>query len=215
MQTSTELRIPSSIGELEACFSEPEGAAAAIVLCHPHPQYGGNMHDEVIGTIARVAHEHGFATLKFNFRGVGASAGHFDNGVGEMDDLLAALTWLRDRMGAMPVWLAGYSFGSNIVWRAIERAGELTGVVLIAPPVGMMDFSVRPTSAVAVNIIAGNRDRFVDSADLQRWVTAATPTRSVVPMAVDIIDGADHFFSGSYQALARAAERALTQRGII
>jgi len=215
MQTSTELRIPSSIGELEACFSEPEGAAAAIVLCHPHPQYGGNMHDEVVGTVERVAYQHGFATLKFNFRGVGASAGHFDNGVGEMDDLLAALRWLRDRMGAIPFWLAGYSFGSNIVWRAIERAGELAGVMLIAPPVGMMDFSARPSAPVAVNIVAGNMDKFVDSDDLQRWVDAATPTTGAIPVAVDIIDGADHFFSGAYQNLARAVDRALTQRGVV
>jgi alpha/beta superfamily hydrolase len=115
----------------------------------------------------------------------------------------------------MPVWLAGYSFGSNIVWRAIERAGELAGVVLIAPPVGMMDFSARPTAAVAVNIIAGNIDSFVDGADLQRWIDAATPTTSAPPIAVDIIDGADHFFSGAYENLAHAVERALTQRGLV
>ena len=138
--------IPSPTGQLEAHFEQPPSTTRAIVICHPHPQYGGSMHDAVVDTVDGVARRHGFATLRFNFRGVGASTGRFDNGVGEVDDLLAALTWLRDRSGTLPVWLAGYSFGSNIVWRSIARAGELGGALLIAPPVALMDFADRPAS---------------------------------------------------------------------
>ncbi len=203
--TSTNIQLPSSIGELEAIFTERDDAHSAIVLCHPHPQYGGNMHDAVVGTVESVAQRHGFATLKFNFRGVGASAGQYDNGVGEVDDLLAAVVWLRARIGARPIWLAGYSFGSNVVWRAIDRAGELAGVLLIAPPVGMMDFSARPGAAVGVSVIAGDADDFVDLEELDRWGRARTP-----PARIDVIAGADHFFSGAYPKVAGAVEHALT-----
>jgi hypothetical protein len=201
----TELLIPSPAGHLEARLYHPRDAVRAIVLCHPHPQYGGSMHDTVVETLDDVARRHGFATLRFNFRGVGESTGHFDSGAGEVDDLLAALAWMRDRVGAMPVWLAGFSFGSNVVWRAIERAGDVAGVLLVAPPVTMMDFSARPpTSGLAVTLIAGDRDDYVDAADLGRWAANASPSANV-----EIIAGADHFFSGRYSELAKAADRTL------
>jgi uncharacterized protein len=208
--TSKNFQLPSSIGELEAILTEPDGAHAAVVLCHPHPQYGGNMHDAVIGTIESVALREGFATLKFNFRGVGGSAGHYDNGIGEVDDVVAAVAWLRARIGARPIWLAGYSFGSNVVWRALDAAGELAGVLLIAPPVGMMDFSARPAAAVSVTVIAGDADDYVDIAELGRWGRAGTP-----PARIDVIAGADHFFSGAHLKVATAAELALTGKATV
>jgi alpha/beta superfamily hydrolase len=199
---SKHVRLPSSVGELEAIFTESAGARSGIVICHPHPQYGGSMHDGVVGTVESVAQRSGFTTLKFNFRGVGASAGRYDDGTGEIDDALAAATWLRERIGAKPLWLAGYSFGSNVVWRALSRAGEVAGVLLIAPPVGLMDFSARP--GVNVSVIAGDADDFVDGTELGRWGRALNP-----PARIDFIEGADHFFPGGYSKLARAAEYAL------
>jgi hypothetical protein len=164
------------------------------------------MHDAVVGTVESVARRHAFATLRFNFRGVGDSTGRYDNGIGEVDDLLTALAWLRDRVGTMPIWLAGYSFGSNIVWRALERAGDVNGVVLVAPPVAMMDFSARPASQAPVTLIAGDEDDYVDAADLRRWAADASSSARV-----EIIAGADHFFSGGHSELAKAAERAFGQ----
>jgi alpha/beta superfamily hydrolase len=202
----TDLLIPTASGHLEACFDEGTGATRAIVLCHPHPQYGGSMHDEVVGTVEAVARRHAFATLRFNFRGVGASTGRYDNGIGEVDDLLTALAWLRDRVAAMPIWLAGYSFGSNIVWRALERAGDVAGVVLVAPPVAMMDFGARPAPRATVTLIAGDEDDYVDAAALRRWAADASSSPRV-----EIIAGADHFFSGGHAELAKAAERAFGQ----
>lgn len=207
MATHLELLIPTAPGHLEARFDAGAAATRAIVVCHPHPQYGGSMHDTVVDTIADVARRHSFATLKFNFRGVGESTGRFDNGLGEVDDLLVALAWLRHRVGALPIWLAGYSFGSNVVWRAIERAGELTGIVLVAPPVAMMDFSARPPSIARVTLIAGDEDDYVDAADLRRWAAAATSSATI-----EIIPGANHFFSGAYAELATAANRAFAER---
>ena len=203
--TPTNIRLPSPIGELEAIYTEPDAARAGIVLCHPHPQYGGTMHDAVIGIVERAALEHGFATLKFNFRGVGASAGRYDSGVGEVDDVLAAVGWLRARLGARSIRLAGYSFGSNVVWRSIDAAGPLAGVLLIAPPVAMMDFCARPAAAIGVTVIAGDADDYIDTAQLARWAADQTP-----PARIDSISGSDHFFSGAYADVTRAVERALS-----
>ncbi len=205
MATSlTTTMIPSESGHLEARFDADSAATRAIVLCHPHPQFGGSMDDAVIGVVDAVARRHGFATLRFNFRGVGQSSGRFGNGAGEVDDLLAAVAWLRDRIGAVPIWLAGYSFGSNIVWKSIDAAGELAGVLLVAPPVTRMDFSNRPNSAAAIALIAGDADDFVSAADLRRWAAREAPGASLA-----LIAGADHFFSGSYAELKLATEQAL------
>lgn len=196
--------IPSPTGELEAQFEQSPSATRAIVICHPHPQYGGNMHDAVVDTVDGVARRHAFATLRFNFRGVGASTGRFDNGVGEVDDLLAALAWLRDQIHGLPVWLAGYSFGSNVVWRSLEHAGEVRGVLLIAPPVGLMDFAARPSTDTKITLIAGDADDYVDSAALTSWAREAAPGATI-----ETIRGADHFFSGTHAQLARVVDQAL------
>jgi uncharacterized protein len=197
--------IASPTGQLEARLEHSPSATRAIVICHPHPQYGGSMHDAVVDTVDSVARRHAFATLRFNFRGVGASTGRFDNGIGEVDDLLAALAWLRDETHGLPLWLAGYSFGSNVVWRSLERAGELRGALLIAPPVALMDFAARPATAAKITLIAGDEDDYVDAAALARWATDAAPNARI-----ETIAGGDHFFSGGHQALAAAVERCLS-----
>jgi uncharacterized protein len=196
--------VPGPVGRLEASYAEPAGATAAIVLCHPHPQYGGSMHDAVLDTIAAVADRHGMAQLRFNFRGVGASDGQFDRGVGEVDDLLAALAWLRAEKKPASIHIAGYSFGSSVVWRALDRAGALTQILLMAPPVAMMDFPPNAASPVPVSLICGDADDFVAAADLARWAARSAPAAKI-----EIIPGADHFFGGAHPALTQAIERQL------
>ncbi len=161
------------------------------------------MHDAVVDTVDSVARRRGFVTLRFNFRGVGESTGCFDNGIGEVDDLLAASAWLRECTG-LPMWLAGYSFGSNVVWRSIERAGELGGVLLIAPPIALMDFAARTNTTAAMTLIAGDRDDYVDAEDLARWAQDAAPAAHI-----ETVPGADHFFSRAHAQLALAVERSL------
>ena len=117
------MMIPTPTGQLEAHVEQPAEAARAIVICHPHPQYGGSMHDAVVDTVEAVARRHAFATLRFNFRGVGASTGRFDNGVGEVDDLLAALAWMRDRTRGSPYgWPATRSVRTSCGARYRARA---------------------------------------------------------------------------------------------
>jgi uncharacterized protein len=203
MPTNSPELIASPTGRLEALLSDSPGDRRAIVLCHPHPQYGGSMHDGVLDTVEGAARRHGFTTVRFNFRGVGASSGRYDNGVGEVDDLLAVVDWTRARNGAKPLWIGGYSFGSNVAWRALDRCGEVEGVVLVAPPVAMMDFSARPRRMPNLTIVAGERDDFVDASDLDRWARDAAPSARVVKLP-----GADHFFSGGHAALERAVDAA-------
>lgn len=201
----TALEIDGPSGPLQAEFTAPEQPAEnrpAALLAHPHPQMGGNMHDLVLDTAARVLLDHGIACLRFNFRGAGASAGSFDNGDGERDDLRAALDWLgRETNRALS--LAGYSFGSWVGWRVIhEDQLNLERIMLIAPPVAMLDY---PDGAISgrLDAFAGTADGYVDGDALTAWTQRNAATHHT-------IEGADHFFGGHYEQLAQAIESTFT-----
>ncbi len=161
------------------------------------------MHDAVLDSLDTVARRHAFATLRFNFRGVGASEGRFDGGDGEVDDALAAVGWLRAEHPGLPLWIAGYSFGASVAWRALGRAGDVEGALLVAPPIGRMAFGPLAAPPQLV-VVAGDRDDFVNAADLDRWLQQAAPHA-----VRETITGADHFFSGAHARLGAAIERAL------
>lgn len=185
---ATAFTIPGQAGNLEAHLDEVDDACAVAVLAHPHPQYGGSMHDAVLATAANVLLDHRTTCLRFNFRGVGASSGSYDQGQGEVNDVVAAAAWLREKYPSLPLWLSGYSFGASMVWQALSRTAY-ERAILIAPPVGIMDFN---GSANAVQAIAGDRDDFVDADKFTTWLGADA----------HLIPGADHFFSGSHAQLA-------------
>lgn len=192
MQQATTISGPA--GALEARV-EAGGSDRWAILCHPHPLYGGSMHDAVLDTVATVLAEQDIGRVRFNFRGVGASDGDHDEGRGEADDLVAVRDWLAAEHAPEELWLGGYSFGSNVVWRARARIPEARRIVLIAPPVAAMDFAA-PDDALAaqVTIVAGTEDAFVDLAVLRQWSAGRCEIRTV--------DGADHFFAGRWDALA-------------
>ena len=136
----TTIEIQGSAGALEAKTDQAsEGRDITAVLCHPHPQYGGSMHDGVVDVAAGIMLDHGIDCVRFNFRGVGRSEGVYDNGIGELDDLGAVANWVRDQNPDHKLWLAGYSFGSNIVFRSLAGL-KPEFALLIAPPIGMMEF---------------------------------------------------------------------------
>jgi len=186
--------IPGPAGVLQAQFDEAAEAAGPVaLLCHPHPQYGGSMHDAVLQTCADVLLSQGVHCLRFNFRGVGGSSGRYDNGAGEAEDVLAAAAWLRNHHAEHPQWWLGYSFGAAMVWRALGLEQQTPArAVLIAPPVGMLDFS-GAHSGLSIDAIAGDRDDFVDTGRLQQ----------LSGVTAHIIGGADHFFAGSHDQLAQ------------
>lgn len=194
MQQATT--IPGPAGALEARV-EAGGSGRWAILCHPHPLYGGSMHDAVLDTVATVLAERDIGRVRFNFRGVGASDGQYDEGHGEADDLVAVRDWLAAEHAPDELWLGGYSFGSSVVWRAASRVPEARRIVLVAPPVGAMDFAAPDEALTAeVTIVAGTADPFVDLDAVRRWAAGRCEVHTV--------DGADHFFAGRWEALAEA-----------
>ncbi|MEM7099509.1 MAG: alpha/beta fold hydrolase [Pseudomonadota bacterium] len=194
----TNLQIQGSAGELEAVYTPAAQSSenpTTAVLCHPHPQYGGNMQDGVISTCESVLLSHGINCIRFNFRGVGASAGRFDQGVGEQEDIQSVVAWLRSNHPDHTLWLAGYSFGSNMAFRCVVETGlfpEPEKLILIAPPVGMMSFDGALPDQIQTIVIAGSADDFVDASKLAELDGASA----------SIIEGADHFFMGYHEDLA-------------
>ena len=178
------VRFPTGGGVLEGRLAVPDGATDGAVLCHPHPEYGGDMDNIVVVSVAQALRTAGIATLRFNFRGVGASDGSFDGGRGESDDARAALTVLRARLHGGAPALVGYSFGALI---ALAVADDTMRLAAIAPPLAVADAPVAPAAATLV--VVGDRDPFCPLPALTA-VTARWPrTRAVV------LDGADHFFA--------------------
>jgi uncharacterized protein len=196
------IEIPGPAGILDASHVAAAGPMGAqAVLCHPHPRYGGTRHDAVLEVIARALLEAGISVLRFNFRGVGGSAGCYDEGRGETADLLAAARWLRDAFPNDAQWAGGYSFGAWVTWQALHQGLAVERALLVAPPVGAMAFTARPAS-VPVDAIAGSADAFVDQ-----------PALAALPGVHNhVIDGADHFFSGHTEDLADAVRGLLPRR---
>lgn len=184
--------IPGPAGALEAELTlTPDNTGGFAVLCHPHPQYGGNMHDGVLATVESALLSSGISCLRFNFRGVGRSEGQSSASREEVADLLAVIAWLNSEHSPEQLCLAGYSFGASIVWQAIT-ASTPDRTLLIAPPVGLMPFEPISQSG-PVDIFAGDRDDYVDVQRLEQLQGAT----------VHVLPGADHFFLGQHQNLEK------------
>lgn len=128
------LLIDGPAGSLEGLLESPQEVelVACAVICHPHPSYGGTLQNKVVHTLSRAFVAQQFASLRFNFRGVGLSSGTFDEGKGEVMDVLAACTWVKDRFAGLPLWLAGFSFGGAMAIQAAVTA-QASGLVCVAP----------------------------------------------------------------------------------
>jgi alpha/beta superfamily hydrolase len=173
-----------------------------VVITHPHPLYGGTMENPVVVTLARAYQACGFATLRFNFRGVGASQGKYDEGRGETRDVAAAAAWLVDA-GATHVDLAGYSFGAWVNAKLKCRRWPLR-MVMVAPPVALIDFSTDAALPCLELVVGGSADAFAPADALRRWVLRWQPAAHL-----EIIAGADHFFTGHLSLLQAALSRHL------
>ena len=141
MKSGKEERITISSGDLslEGLLSRGE-SDRGVVISHPHPLYGGEMRNQVVGIIQEVLAGKGWTTLRFNFRGVGRSQGEYDEGVGEQEDVRAAVRYLKE-LGIKEIFLAGYSFGAWVNAQAALDLPEVAGSILVSPPQAMMDFS--------------------------------------------------------------------------
>jgi len=196
-----ETIVAASGPALEATLTLAAGASAGVVICHPHPLHGGDMDSPVVMAIFRACAAAGLAALRFNFRGVGASDGAWDEGRGEQDDVRAALDHLQARLPATGrLALAGYSFGAMMA-AAVAGAGRpLAGLALVAPPLGMRPWQPPTTLAVAgpLLLVAGDADQYCPAG-------ALTALGQALPKpTITILDGVDHFFFGGLDRLASA-----------
>ncbi|WP_319380761.1 alpha/beta fold hydrolase [Thiomicrorhabdus sp.] len=181
-------------GRLEARHNLSELDASTVirlvVLSHPHPLFGGTMNNKVVTTMERAFQSLGYATVAYNFRGVGQSDGEYDEGVGETDDLLSVLDWVRSRHTVEEVILAGFSFGSYVSLRALPQTGA-NRICTVAPPIGLYDFSALDKVDVPWSCIQGGRDEVVESEEVLSWVTKPGQCADLYWRA-----GASHFFHG-------------------
>ena len=180
-------------GPLEARVEDPAPGVVPVavgVVCHPHPLYGGTMQNKVVHTLARAMQELGVPTVRFNFRGVGGSAGAYDGGAGELDDALAVCAWARRRWNCEALWLAGFSFGSAVALQAAQSVAP-RALVTVAPPVGRIIVAPVPRPACPWLVVQGDHDELVDVTQVRRWVgDFSQPPQCVV------LEGAEHFFHG-------------------
>jgi alpha/beta superfamily hydrolase len=185
--------IAGPAGTLEVAFNVPQGALRGIALiAHPHPLQGGTLDNKVVQTLAKTFAALGYASVRFNFRGVGQSEGQFDDGIGETDDALAALAAAKLEFGELPVALAGFSFGSYVQTR-VAHAITAERLVLIGPAVKRFPIEVVPPDTI---VIHGEEDDVVALADVLAW---ARPQQ----LPVMVFPGCGHFFHGRLPQLQR------------
>jgi len=151
------------------------------VICHPHPLHGGTMHNKVVTILERSLRELGLACVRFNFRGVGQSAGVHDEGRGEVEDLAAVVDWARRASPGDALWLAGFSFGSYVALAAARRVGA-DALVSIAPPVGRWDFDSIELPDCPWLVVQGEEDEVVDPAAVFAWVESLSKQPHLVRM---------------------------------
>ncbi len=203
----TSLVIDGPAGSIEALLEDPgaDGRHFAVV-CHPHPLHGGTMHNKVVHTLARALQEQGMPTLRFNYRGVGASAGAYDDGRGETEDALAVIAWGRRRWPGAQLVLAGFSFGAAVALRAALAAGAAQ-LITVAPAITHPGAApLRP--ACPWLLVAGDADDLVDFGQLRAWAAAFQP-----PPTLRVLAGGDHFFHGRLQELRAAVSEHLRSAG--
>ena len=191
MPAIEKVSIPGPAGTLEVVVHIPDVAPRAIaVIAHPLPTMGGTMENKIVTTLAKTFAELGFAALRFNFRGVGASSGEFDEGIGEVEDALTVTRYAMSEYGDLPLILSGFSFGGYVQARAAQQLPPHQ-LVLIAPAVTRYPMPPVPHNTLLVH---GELDEVVSLADVMQW---ARPQR----LPIVVLPGAVHFFHGRLEQL--------------
>jgi alpha/beta superfamily hydrolase len=182
------------------------------MILHPHPQAGGTMNDRITMSMYKTFVNRGFATLRFNFRGVGRSQGSFDNGIGELSDAAAALDWVQSiHPEASTTWIAGYSFGALIGMQLLMRRPEIRGFISVAPPANMYDFSFLAPCPASGIIVQGVADTVVTPNAVQKLVDKLR-TQKHITIHHDEIPRANHFFENELDDMMLSVDKYLDFR---
>jgi len=186
-----EFLLTGPAGVLECAVDLPETRhqrPATIIICHPHPQYGGTMRNKVVTILERAMRELGLHTVRFNFRGVGVSEGSFDDGYGETDDLFAVVEWVRRTRPEDQLWLGGFSFGAYVATRAALNL-QLGQLITIAPPVDRYEFPNLPRPDCPWLMVQGDEDDVVSVDAVRLYADRIEPPPDLV-----VMHQAGHFF---------------------
>ncbi len=194
-----KVSIDGPAGPIEALVERRPGAdrSRVAIVCHPHPLYGGTMQNKVAHTLARAVVDAGAVSVRFNFRGVGGSAGEHDHGEGESADAEAVADWIRDREGAGTLWSLGFSFGSYVAFR-LARSRQAARLVTVAPPVQRFNFGRTPPPRCPWLVVQGDADELVNHEAVLDWTRRLEPAPDV-----RILPGVEHFFHGRLTELRR------------
>lgn len=190
--------INGSAGQLEIIAEEPESfssEAPIVLICHPHPLYGGTMQNKVVHTLAKACLALGMPAIRFNFRGVGKSDGNFEHGLGEQQDCIAVANWARLQYPNRAVWLAGFSFGSFVAYQSFA-AIDAQRLLLVAPPVGLFEFQAMDQIDIPWSVIQGKEDEITPPKSVEDWVKSQNSAPSFY-----YLDGVSHFFHGKLTIL--------------
>lgn len=190
-----KITLPSGQYQLEGYWQAGAGDKG-VVITHPHPLYGGAMNNVVVETVQSAYQQHGYATLRFNFRGVGGSQGSFDNGLGEQDDVRAAISYVENK-DVSAIDLAGYSFGAWVNTGVVTNSRtSIMSMMMISPPVGFIEFETVPAMNCLKLVVTGSRDDIAPVNQIRDLMPAWNPEAQF-----EIIDGCDHFYSGHLDKL--------------
>jgi uncharacterized protein len=188
--------------QIEGLLCVQDGKRGAVIT-HPHPGYGGSMYTMVVEILTTIYQEKGFSTLRFNFRGVGLSEGHYNQGDGEKEDVRSALHYLRDK-GKSDLDLAGYSFGAWVNAKIIDSEPSIKRVIMVSPPVAFLEFPPSMQSPKIQVVVTGDRDEFAPAHPMKDLIIRWNPEARL-----EIIEGADHFYLGKSEALHSVLSRAI------
>jgi alpha/beta superfamily hydrolase len=198
------LIIQGPAGALEAIAEDPEVAGSSYaVVCHPHPLFGGTMDNKVVTTVARALQETGISTVRFNFRGVGASTGAYDQGVGETADADAVAAWGAERWPGRDLVIAGFSFGAYVALRLAQQRLP-RHLITIAPALELFDAFGMAVPRCPWLVVQGDADDVVDAAAVVDWVKGLDPKPRLV-----VLPGVGHFFHGRLRELRDAVVDAI------
>jgi len=185
----------SRVGRLEALYRELQDPTGIAIVCHPHPLGGGTLHNKVVFRAARGLEAANVATLRFNFRGVGASGGKHDEGEGEVDDVNTAIDWMKRKHPGLKLFVGGFSFGAWVASRAACERPDVDAVFLIGTPLNKYDFGYLRDCEKPILFVHGTQDEHGDVAKLEKLVPHVRNAETV------IVTGADHFFTKQLEAL--------------
>jgi uncharacterized protein len=192
-----DILIPGPCGQLQAVIhaGDIDGHFTArgllAIICHPHPVHGGTMDNKVVTTLMRTYRDLGIHVVRFNFRGVGKSEGSFDNAIGELDDLMAVVTWAKQQLPQARLLLAGFSFGSSIAAQTSYQVDDLQHLTLVAPPIERYPYDRDGQFPCALAVVQGGQDERVIAQGVYHWVDGL---RS--PVELLRYPEAGHFFHG-------------------